>query len=81
MEYWIDRLVRENNETMKEVVLEGEKMLLSELEEGEESISKYWSIFGRSLRVLFLLMAVLLVGLSVVLVLGLVMAVAGRVEG
>jgi hypothetical protein len=72
----------ENNETMKEVVPEGEKMLLLELElEDEESVSIYWIIVGRSLRVLLLSMALLLVVLSVVLVLGLVMASAGMVEG
>ena len=67
---------------MKEVVLEGEKMLLLELElEGEESVSIYWMIVGRSLRVLLLSMALVLGVLSVVLVLGLVMAFAGMVEG
>jgi hypothetical protein len=72
----------ENNETMKEVVPEGEKMLLLELElEDDESVSIYWIIVGRSLRVLLLSMALLLVVLSVVLVLGLVMASAGMVEG
>jgi hypothetical protein len=72
----------ENNETMKEVVPEGEKMLLLELElEDDESVSIYWIIVGRSLRVLLLSMALLLGVLSVVLVLGLVMAFAGMVEG
>lgn len=81
MEYWIDRLVRENEETMKEVVVEGEKMLVAELEgQGEGSVSQYWNIVGHSLRILLLLMALVLVGLSVVLVLGFVMVSVGMLE-
>jgi hypothetical protein len=67
--------VRENEETMKEVVVEREKMLVEEL-----SVSWYWDVVGRSLRILLLLMALLLGGLSVVLVLGLVMVSVGMLE-
>jgi len=72
VEYWIERLVLENNETMKIVVWEGEgeKMVV----ELEESDTWHWIVVRRSLRILLLSMALILGLLSVGLVRGLVMA-------
>jgi hypothetical protein len=65
VEYWIDRLVMENNETMKIVVKDDEKMLIDEL---EERGSRYWIVVHHLLRILLFSLALALGGLSVMLV-------------
>jgi hypothetical protein len=57
VEYWIDRLLMENNETMKIVVRDDEKMLIEELEEGG---SWYWIVVRHSLRILLFSLALAL---------------------
>jgi hypothetical protein len=56
VEYWIDRLLMEKNETMKIVVRDDEKMLIDEREEGG---SRYWIVVRHSLRILLFSLAYL----------------------
>lgn len=61
----------ENNDTMKIMVQESDKMLMQEL---DKSVPLHWSIINHSLRILLLSMALGLGALSVVLVVLLVLA-------